>query len=899
MSFDITCGFRRIALITAYIFYATFLFQPYVWADNFTDKVKQGTDLGNSLLESYKPGNTKGNSNASTLTPQYNEAQTQKNTYTNYYGDPASMSGSIDTDARDYVLESEESRAKVDLSSDPTFGYKCLEKDTTGKCLTWSMSTDVVKNTYPDCETIITAIYDDPQTTKTCSSLVANYNKSCKSDNYPQLTQETIYTPCNSVTIDVKPGQIYGRCRDVYNWYKVYVGKDKDQDDCRCSHHGSWGCFANSQYLDASTPPSGASYFSRQYSLYDCDEVEDDWDNGKYYLYDWYWKYDHSRIERVFIIEDTNCLDFDQVIEEGSCVVEDMIQCDPTGNYCIQSVDNFQYTGQVPEKDAYWKVPAETGTDTCYVLGCTYDSAWVGMDLMIWLDSCPTMNETCIEGTCIATNLATEVPAYAQYMGTSRILSGDTDDCEMENGGVYGLLGYQNFKHYKNSFFCMIIPGELENYDVCLNYENITVSDSFGGPYIVTTTAQHMYWSVPYTLYGRDDAVVTPYYVQHAAVIGGNPAKDYRNVWHMYTKLNCTKEANDCQALIDEGCYYDSSQCDNKYCINRTYTYKCGGTGKIKGYEKTYVCAGDVRCMGTECKDVINVDSAAFGDAVTATEILNNMRVDTSQGNNVFPGKEYVCQKSPKNCCDDNVGGVSITDYISAASATYKVGMAATEQFAPSAYESIQTAMSYLPGGGVTYTVNATGDVVEVTMGSIVQEAVTKIAFEALSSIGVETTTAAVGAVIGMIATVLWVIAILYAIYTILSFLYKIMFQCNEEDMETSVKLSLKLCHKVGTKSDNVLGLPLKDVSVYCCFNSMLARLIHEQGRPQIGRGWGTVDNPDCGGFSLGDISNLDFSVMDLSEYMQYVQTEVGLTEEEQAATLDNAMQTAQEMMNK
>ena len=55
-------------------------------------------------------------------------------------------------------------------------------------------------------------------------------------------------------------------------------------------------------------------------------------------------------------------------------------------------------------------------------------------------------------------------------------------------------------------------------------------------------------------------------------------------------------------------------------------------------------------------------------------------------------------------------------------------------------------------------------------------------------------------------------------------------------------------------------------------------RLVHEQGRPQIGRGWGTPDAPDCTGFSFGEFAEIDFDQMNLTEYMQYIQSKVALS---------------------
>ena len=60
-----------------------------------------------------------------------------------------------------------------------------------------------------------------------------------------------------------------------------------------------------------------------------------------------------------------------------------------------------------------------------------------------------------------------------------------------------------------------------------------------------------------------------------------------------------------------------------------------------------------------------------------------------------------------------------------------------------------------------------------------------------------------------------------------------------------------------------------------CCFNSKIARIINQQGRAQIKRGWGTAANPDCRGFTPDEFQKLDFSKIDLSEYINDVQSKI------------------------
>ena len=59
---------------------------------------------------------------------------------------------------------------------------------------------------------------------------------------------------------------------------------------------------------------------------------------------------------------------------------------------------------------------------------------------------------------------------------------------------------------------------------------------------------------------------------------------------------------------------------------------------------------------------------------------------------------------------------------------------------------------------------------------------------------------------------------------------------------------------------------------VYCVFSTKLARIVQEQGRPQLQAfgatgGWGTPENPRCEGFTPEEFQALDFSQIDFSEF--------------------------------
>ena len=113
-----------------------------------------------------------------------------------------------------------------------------------------------------------------------------------------------------------------------------------------------------------------------------------------------------------------------------------------------------------------------------------------------------------------------------------------------------------------------------------------------------------------------------------------------------------------------------------------------------------------------------------------------------------------------------------------------------------------------------------------------------------------------------------WSLVIAVIIYVILS-----MMACNEEEGRLALKEGASLCHSVGTYCSSclrVLGICVSCVertTSKCCFNSMLARIVNEQGRAQIGKGWGGAQNADCSGFTVAQLQTLNFAAMDLSEF--------------------------------
>jgi hypothetical protein len=110
---------------------------------------------------------------------------------------------------------------------------------------------------------------------------------------------------------------------------------------------------------------------------------------------------------------------------------------------------------------------------------------------------------------------------------------------------------------------------------------------------------------------------------------------------------------------------------------------------------------------------------------------------------------------------------------------------------------------------------------------------------------------------------------------------------CSMNEMILNIDMQDKKTHYVGEWClVKWVNWCVQKAQMHCRFNSTLARIINEQGRPQIKRfgpdgGWGTPEQPECSGFTFDEFQMLDFSRIDLSEFVDLVQERVIQTMQE------------------
>ena len=336
--------------------------------------------------------------------------------------------------------------------------------------------------------------------------------------------------------------------------------------------------------------------------------------------------------------------------------------------------------------------------------------------------------------------------------------------------------------------------------------------------------------------------------------IGGRAVT--RACWSYERSLSCTSGApvNECAPLASAGCAPTGSVCKQ---MN-------AATGVCEVYQDTYSCPtgpettttasncpANVFCLGSSCFNTSYTNDADFARSMSMMEAAREAGVYLDTNNmQVFKGEANSCRdRLLKNCCYSDSAGAGMTNqslFGVGSRLVYDVLMnAENREFLYQGVSALLTSGGFsgsFTTYGVTVAVNGTalpaGSVVLASEGNIV------------------------------VAVDPWTLAIAVVIYIVMS-----MTSCNEEEGKLAMKEGAGLCHSIGTYCSSCIRILGHCVSCIehttgkCCFNSRLSRIVNEQGRTQVGKGWGSGESPDCSGFTIAQLQSLDFAAMDLSEF--------------------------------
>jgi conjugal transfer mating pair stabilization protein TraN len=330
-----------------------------------------------------------------------------------------------------------------------------------------------------------------------------------------------------------------------------------------------------------------------------------------------------------------------------------------------------------------------------------------------------------------------------------------------------------------------------------------------------------------------------------------------RTCWEYTTPLSCggSTPADACASLAAAGCTHQSSTCRQANGITGVCevfedSYSCPTPAET--VTRTSNCPNNLFCLGGNCFDISAPNDPDFARSMSMLEAGREAGVYLdSDRMQVFKGEENRCRdRLLTNCCYADSAGAGMSNqsvFGTGSRLVYDVLMnAENREFV---YQGVS---ALLTGAGFSGTFSAYG----VTI------AVNGAALPAGSSVLYSGTNM-------VIAFDPWSLVIAVIIYVVMS-----MMSCNAEEGRLAMQEGAGLCHTVGTWCSKCIRAHLvlcagceEHTTSKCCFNSMLARIVNEQGRAQIGKGWGGAQNADCSGFTVAQLQTLNFGAMDLSEF--------------------------------
>ncbi|WP_431358199.1 conjugal transfer mating pair stabilization protein TraN [Salmonella enterica] len=389
--------------------------------------------------------------------------------------------------------------------------------------------------------------------------------------------------------------------------------------------------------------------------------------------------------------------------------------------------------------------------------------------------------------------------------------------------------------------------------------------------------------------------------------------------------VNTGGNLNSCQMYEDNPqCGFISSECidgaegSSGKCYVFKDTYDCGTDISIPTLEKetTYQCGGPIRCMGDDCLDITKSQSTDFARASALLNAAQFMTQDMScTGQNyddnptgeenvmcsAFAGEAGECKIAVggvSDCCEKPMN-ISFADYLNLIMAVPKLDGAVMGLSDGSAVkgayqvlrdpvmsgwtEITQPFASYIENisGAVDSFLQPVQQFAQETIGAL-KEQITKLTSEAL---GNASATGAAGVPAGapesmteqilgqqgaaMLSTVMTV----YTVYVVSMVMIQMIWKCEEKEFTMNAKRALNSCTYVGSYcKSKVLGACVEERESYCCFNSPLSRIIQEQVRPQLGLNFGDARTPQCGGIPLDRIADIDWSKVNLDEWLGILQ---------------------------
>lgn len=345
---------------------------------------------------------------------------------------------------------------------------------------------------------------------------------------------------------------------------------------------------------------------------------------------------------------------------------------------------------------------------------------------------------------------------------------------------------------------------------------------------------------------------------------------------------SCTPYENNSACSVITSLCTDHKQ-ENGACTAWNFTYKCLTSAAEKSTQLE--CSSNL--FDTSSMTAPANQNNTFVKAALAMEIARQTQVYAEPNQTIFNGVPETCTKGYfglRNCCTGTPGATSNRGFMQkmAGNAAFSVAKYAGEKLidtaSPYVFDAMYQNVEYF-STGLLMSVQTAESVVLQDMGTGFGQAIgTNFATQGvtLSAYGFTYGTGTVNmasalpgtmdlsSTFGMSAGEGFVTfnPYVFAAQLVIQYLMSLA-QCSEDEMMFQMHKGANLTHFVREEcTSSVLGGCVEHTQYHCSFNSVLAKIINIQGKTQMGK-----DVADCSGLTPEQVSQLDFTLIDFSEF--------------------------------
>ncbi|OED49107.1 hypothetical protein ACH42_02130 [Endozoicomonas sp. (ex Bugula neritina AB1)] len=355
----------------------------------------------------------------------------------------------------------------------------------------------------------------------------------------------------------------------------------------------------------------------------------------------------------------------------------------------------------------------------------------------------------------------------------------------------------------------------------------------------------------------------------------------------------------------------------NNACYMWEITYDCdvGPTETHIVYKEVNTCVGELPCAGGECDTGQEEESNSdFGKAAAYLDMLTYMNSDMACVNPSDPNTCEIFGGEPRYCsweltgigpdCCEKPDGVNVLDYIQLTNAMVKSEVYTKLPYYSDAAAYVQGGWSKVSGaaqGGFNKVWESIGteitSPIESLFGSnssgMMQESMEKLSIDNLkqkmmeytyklidkifpgaaenfitTSIGTSGATEyALSESAQLVANIIGYINYAYMAYMAVKLAINLLYGCDKEEQDMGIQIATNQCFKIGKSycNDKILGVCMQKRQEWCCYSSVLSRIIMEQAYPMLGR---DPDLSQCAGLSFDEMEIIDWDKIDLRDWI-------------------------------